>query len=130
MYVQSNKDQVAELASYVLKPDFNITCLEGGSGSGKSALIANFQKQFSEKHPDNIIVAHYIGCSSESTDLGMMLRRLIIITTSLFLVVVKSNCCALDTKNRRWNRCLTETKSPITIISPPALLPLPPVFVY
>jgi len=80
MYVQSNRDQVAELAAMVLDNNDGeklITCLEGGSGSGKSALIANFHKKHSETNPDNTIIAHYIGCSSDSTDLGLSLRRLI-----------------------------------------------------
>ena len=80
MYVQSNRDQVAELAGMVLDNNDGeklITCLEGGSGSGKSALIANFHKKHMETNPDNTIIPHYIGCSSDSTDLGLTLRRLI-----------------------------------------------------
>jgi Ran GTPase-activating protein (RanGAP) involved in mRNA processing and transport len=77
MYVQSNRDQVSELDVMILNPEKLITCLEGGSGSGKSALIANFHKAHPDVHPDNTVIAHYIGCSSDSTDLGLVIRRLI-----------------------------------------------------
>ena len=76
-----NRDLVAELDTFVSNcaDGKNITVVEGGSGSGKSALIANFQKQHSDRNSDDFMISHYVGCSSDSTDLGETLRRLIVL---------------------------------------------------
>ncbi|KAH3745330.1 Tetratricopeptide repeat protein [Pelomyxa schiedti] len=49
----------------------------GDSGSGKSALVCNFVVRYQNENPDAFVVAHYIGCSGLSTDLGRMLHRII-----------------------------------------------------
>mmetsp|Transcript_35447 Transcript_35447/g.92734 ORF Transcript_35447/g.92734 Transcript_35447/m.92734 type:complete len:1347 (-) Transcript_35447:1023-5063(-) len=81
MYVQ-DADQVSDIINFVLhSPEGKqIMVLEGSSGAGKSALVANFVRNFKEQtardHRDDLVIRHYIGCSSESTHLGGMLRRL------------------------------------------------------
>ena len=46
----------------------------GGSGLGKSALMANWVVRWQENHPSELVIAHYIGCSALSTDLGRLLQ--------------------------------------------------------
>jgi tetratricopeptide (TPR) repeat protein len=50
--------------------------LTGESGSGKSALLANWGLQYQEEHPNELMLMHFIGASADSTDLSRMLRRL------------------------------------------------------
>lgn len=50
----------------------------GESGSGKSALIANWVEGFREKHPDDFILLHFIGSSADSADHVPLLRRIML----------------------------------------------------
>jgi tetratricopeptide (TPR) repeat protein len=48
----------------------------GESGSGKSALLANWAEEFRVKHPDVLLIKHFIGATPYSTDWAAMLRRI------------------------------------------------------
>jgi len=48
----------------------------GESGSGKSALLANWAARFRESYPDALLLMHFIGSSPYSTDWAAMLRRI------------------------------------------------------
>ena len=48
----------------------------GESGSGKSALIANWIKKYRKDHPDDFMVTHYIGGTADSADYVKILRRI------------------------------------------------------
>ena len=48
----------------------------GESGSGKSALIANWARKYQEDHPDDFMVFHYIGGTADSADYAKILRRI------------------------------------------------------
>ncbi len=48
----------------------------GESGSGKSALLANWVEHYRQAHPDVLIFQHYIGATPYSADWAAMLRRL------------------------------------------------------
>jgi tetratricopeptide (TPR) repeat protein len=47
----------------------------GESGSGKSALLAHWAFRYRLHHPDDLVIIHFVGASSESTDWAAMLRR-------------------------------------------------------
>ncbi len=47
----------------------------GPSGSGKSAALAKFVTEFAAKHPDTLVIAHFVGASPASTGLRSMLHR-------------------------------------------------------
>lgn len=49
--------------------------LIGESGCGKSALIANWAKEYRERHPEVFMVTHFIGGTAESADYVHLLRR-------------------------------------------------------
>jgi len=49
----------------------------GESGSGKSSLVCNFVQQLQQQNRRTLVIAHYIGSTAESADLGKMLRRII-----------------------------------------------------
>ena len=48
----------------------------GESGSGKSALLANWVARYRRAHPDALVLQHYIGATPYSADWAAMLRRL------------------------------------------------------
>lgn len=48
----------------------------GESGSGKSALIANWANTYRDNHPDDFLLMHFIGASPYSADWAAMLRRI------------------------------------------------------
>jgi tetratricopeptide (TPR) repeat protein len=47
----------------------------GESGSGKSALLAHWAFRYRAQHPDDLVLVHFVGASSKSTDWAFMLRR-------------------------------------------------------
>ena len=51
--------------------------ISGETGSGKSALVANWVAHYRQMHPDAFVLEHYIGATPDSTDCAMMLRRII-----------------------------------------------------
>jgi nephrocystin-3 len=51
--------------------------LLGASGSGKSALIANWIPRWQKWHPDDFIFQHYIGGTADSSNHRKLMRRLI-----------------------------------------------------
>ena len=48
----------------------------GESGSGKSALIANWIKKHKEEYPDDFMVTHFIGGTADSADYVTILQRI------------------------------------------------------
>ncbi|MCY2987443.1 MAG: tetratricopeptide repeat protein [Planctomycetota bacterium] len=48
----------------------------GESGIGKSALLANWVQHHREQHPQDFVLAHYVGSTSESTDAVRLMHRL------------------------------------------------------
>lgn len=51
-------------------------CLTGAAGSGKSALLGKFCKDYREVHPQDLVIPHFVGASVGSTDVRRTLRRL------------------------------------------------------
>ena len=52
--------------------------IQGESGSGKSALIANWVEGYRKKHPDDFILLHFIGSTADSADYVSLLRRIML----------------------------------------------------
>ena len=49
----------------------------GESGSGKSALLANWAMDYRKEHPDELVLMHFIGATPGSADWVAMLRRIL-----------------------------------------------------
>jgi tetratricopeptide (TPR) repeat protein len=49
----------------------------GESGSGKSALLANWATRYQSGHPDDLVLMHFIGATPGSADWSAMLRRIL-----------------------------------------------------
>jgi hypothetical protein len=52
------------------------TVIEGESGGGKSALIANFFDAYRKRHPKHQVLEHYLGASADAADPHALVRRL------------------------------------------------------
>jgi tetratricopeptide (TPR) repeat protein len=48
----------------------------GASGTGKSALLANWVARYRQQHPDAFVLTHFIGGTPYSADWSAMLRRI------------------------------------------------------
>jgi hypothetical protein len=49
----------------------------GAPGVGKTALLANWALDHRRRHPEQLVLLHFIGATSQSTDWTAMLRRII-----------------------------------------------------
>jgi len=49
----------------------------GDSGSGKSALLANWVRRHREAHPEDVAIQHYIGATGPSSDWTELVRRIL-----------------------------------------------------
>lgn len=56
---------------------FRPVLVTGESGSGKSALLANWVADWSERHPGTVIIFHHLGCGDDAADPVRMAVRLI-----------------------------------------------------
>jgi hypothetical protein len=67
-------DELNELATGNDKPATIV--LVGEPGSGKSAMLSKFARDYRSKHRDHLIIAHFVGASPASTNIRQLLRRL------------------------------------------------------
>jgi len=51
--------------------------ITGDSGSGKSALIANWIHQHEREHPGDVVYAHHLGCSNDANAIQPLLGRML-----------------------------------------------------
>ena len=52
-----------------------ILVVTGEPGCGKSALMARFSEEATHRHPDCLIIPHFVGASPDSTIIRQILRR-------------------------------------------------------
>jgi nephrocystin-3 len=65
----------AQLAS-ALESGEQRVIIEGASGGGKSALLANFFEGYRKRHPKRPVHEHYLGASADAGDPHALVRRL------------------------------------------------------
>ena len=65
-----------QLKAFALEDGVILLLLTGESGSGKSAALARFVRDFRKEHPDVCTIAHFVGASPDTTSLPTMLSRL------------------------------------------------------
>ena len=78
-----------QVGCYIARPDYfeqlNAHAMGNGpplvvlgeSGSGKSALLANWAEQYRQVHPNEFVLLHFIGATAYSADWAAMLRRIL-----------------------------------------------------
>jgi predicted ATPase len=50
--------------------------ITGESGSGKTAMIANWEERYKKSNPDDWVVTHYLGSSADAADPARILHRI------------------------------------------------------
>ena len=59
--------------------------ITGESGSGKSALIANWMHQHELEHPGDVVYTHHLGCSNDASAIRPLLGRMLDTASALLL---------------------------------------------
>ncbi len=59
----------------IAETNASLLLITGEPGCGKSALMAQFAEEAAHAHPEWLIISHFVGASSYSSDLRLMLRR-------------------------------------------------------
>ncbi len=67
-------DEMTAHAEGVGEP--SLLVVTGEPGSGKSALLGRFYRDYVMTHPDEIVIPHFVGASQGSTSIRQTLRRL------------------------------------------------------
>jgi len=70
------QEYVDQLESLVSGDEQKIL-ITGESGSGKSALIANWMHQHEREHPGDVVYAHHLGCSNDANAIRTLLGRML-----------------------------------------------------
>ncbi|RJQ83194.1 MAG: DUF4062 domain-containing protein, partial [Desulfobacteraceae bacterium] len=71
------EDLLRRLDEYAAEPTAKPLVLTGNSGCGKSALLAEWVARWRKKHPDDLIIQHYIGSTPDSSDWQGLVRRIL-----------------------------------------------------
>jgi telomerase protein component 1 len=69
-------DLLGRMSDYASGDGQSVLAVVGAPGSGKSALLAKFAREYSRDHPDAFVLTHFIGASPGSTDIRQTLLRL------------------------------------------------------
>jgi tetratricopeptide (TPR) repeat protein len=70
------REQIHEsLDHYVEEDDSRVCLVVGSSGAGKSSALASLVARYRQRHPESLVIPHFVGASSQSSDLHLMLRR-------------------------------------------------------
>ena len=75
---------IAQLEEWIESGEQRIL-ITGESGSGKSALIANWLEAHSKSAPQDLVHAHHLGCTNDASAVRPMLARLIDTASQLLL---------------------------------------------
>lgn len=70
-------DQYLAALSEAITKKHNKILIEGASGGGKSALLANWLQSYRAKHPKYLFFEYYLGASTDSANPAVLVRRLI-----------------------------------------------------
>lgn len=69
-------EQMARLTRYVEGKDRRPMVITGESGCGKSAFLASWYRQYTAEHPDDFVLAYFIGATPDSTNHFRLLRNM------------------------------------------------------
>lgn len=69
-------EQAERLTEYVQGTDRHPAVITGESGCGKSAFLTSWYRRYAAEHPDDFVLAYFIGASPDSTDHIHLLRNM------------------------------------------------------
>jgi Domain of unknown function (DUF4062)/NACHT domain len=70
------EEEAVQLTKHVQSADWRPVVITGESGCGKSAFLASWYRQYVVEHPDDHVLAYFIGASPDSTDHMRLLRNM------------------------------------------------------
>jgi tetratricopeptide (TPR) repeat protein len=70
-------DQYLTALSAAITKKHRKILIEGASGGGKSALLANWLQSYRSKHPNHLLFEYYLGASTDSAYPAVLVRRLV-----------------------------------------------------
>lgn len=70
------REQARRLTEYVQGKDRRPVVITGESGCGKSAFLAHWYRKYVNEHPDDFVLAYFIGASPDSTNHFRLLRNM------------------------------------------------------
>ncbi len=82
--VYIKRDADFERLSQHAKSDDVPLVIWGESGSGKTALLANWGAEYQKNHADELVIWHFCGSSANSTNIIELLRRIMLNLKSFF----------------------------------------------
>jgi len=88
----------------------------GESGCGKTALLANWAKEYQQAHPDDLVFWHFCGSSPGSTETIALLRRIMATLKSHFHMEEEIPSTAEAIKEQFWEWLGKALKRVILII--------------
>eukprot|EP00741_Cyanophora_paradoxa_P019219 tig00000215_g18555.t1 len=71
-----NPEDIDTLSAYAAASGPEVLVLHGEGGCGKSALLANWAREWAASYPDDLVVVHFIGGSQSSSLLASVARRI------------------------------------------------------
>eukprot|EP00741_Cyanophora_paradoxa_P021725 tig00000241_g20969.t1 len=71
-----NPEDIDALSAYAAASGPEVLVLHGEGGCGKSALLANWAREWAASYPDDLVVVHFIGGSQSSSLLASVARRI------------------------------------------------------
>jgi nephrocystin-3 len=69
-------EQAMRLTKYILGEEQRPVVITGESGCGKSAFLANWYRRYTAEHPDDFVLAFFIGASPDSTNYFRLLHNM------------------------------------------------------
>lgn len=81
----------SSLNSHLLNPASGPIVVVGDAGVGKSAFLCNWAWRYKRDNPEKLVITHYIGATSASSDLSQMLTR-IMMEINQFYQLGKGSC--------------------------------------
>lgn len=129
-HAQHDSFSEARTAVYVAEPALDavlsqaaasagsVLAVIGGSGSGKSALLAHWARQASQASQQALVITHFVGASQESTHWPKMLQRLMMIVKSEFNVAedISTDHRELQRQFGEWLALVPDTHSVVFVL--------------
>jgi nephrocystin-3 len=111
------EDILSRLDEYTAAPRQPVVLI-GQSGCGKSALLAEWASRWHEKHPDDLVLQHYIGSTPGSADWQELVRRIVGELKRAFAIAkdIPGEAGALRNALREWTAKAIDSRRIVLVL--------------